>query len=71
MKQRPRKIVPPNPELDELIAKSCWSCYDGCCCGKDKNHEGLHECGSPTCNETWTTEQEKEWFAKMKAEHSK
>lgn len=55
-------------ELEQFVATTCFSLFDGCCCGKAKNHLDLHKCPSRHCNTEWTTEQAADWWAKAKQE---
>ena len=52
----------------ELLTSGCWSCWEGCCCGFDAGHEGLHRCPSPGCGDEWTTVQADAWWAEMKVD---
>lgn len=51
-----------NDELAAFIRTQCMDCFDGCCCGLPKNHEGLCVCAAKGCGCTWTHEQADAWY---------
>lgn len=52
--------------LDELVATSCLSDWEGCLCGLPKDHEPPHRCPVASCGCEWTDEQSDEWWRKLK-----
>jgi hypothetical protein len=61
-----RKRLDPESKLGKLIASYCMSCWEWCCCGLPKRHDGLHECAAEDCDCTWTDEQEQQFMEEMR-----
>ncbi len=46
----------------------CDSEWEGCACGRPKDHEPPHTCADEICDCEWTDEQATEWWKVFKAE---